>query len=851
MNIDDISHNPGAQWREESSLNNERKQSHTPTHHENETNDHPHYRYNHYPQRWSSSYSSSNLSSYSSSSLPSLSHRLKASSPTSTEATESISSLDPSSPQNNDKKNVDQDGFSIESALSLYQAFASSSTSDNTAEEKYSNNLKQFGQSNNEEQWATLNNMSMDETISSNNSNSYIGDINDNNMSTAVGGDERSLSQIIDNSTTNCIENNGDDESTTSNSSSSTQNNYSSLSYYTNLISQQRKKIGTVALSMATIWIYSQYHKSKHQSRRCNLRKNNGRYINRSGILGRSKILGVYHWLMNLLSSLRISKYFKQLINNKLMQSSSQQATLSQSAAAWNNAATTPLSHLLATAKAGNISKVLLRGSVLTYLHTMQSPSSSSSTLQNQHQSKKKERWSKTTLPSQNPNILNEIISNVMQHGCDDITTLPESLWSRFMNGPAIVIFPFAYLGALYYIMRRLQKQQFEDEGDGEGTNSWRNIGGGGSGNNTSQVTTFDDVAGIDSSLQELSEVISYMRNPSSFHNVGALPPRGILLHGPPGSGKTLLARAIAGEAERSVDGTQNVGGNTIDRFAVCSGSEFVETYVGRGAARVRSLFRNVRDEAMKNFNRRQKRKQLRRWNTTASVGDDGKSRAVGRERSVLSRTLSQVSERAVDVWNGVQSFVATNTTGEEGHDHQRPMAIIFIDEIDALAKRRDSGLGLPSSLGGGGCDEREQTLNQLLCEMDGFASGSPSSGGVNIIVIAATNRPDVLDPAILRAGRFDRHVKVALPDACGREAILHVHARRIRWDRSSVKFCELPTHNFSGADLKNVINEAALLAVRRGSSVVTQDHLLEAVQKVRTMISLRQPFPGQGQFRH
>ena len=117
--------------------------------------------------------------------------------------------------------------------------------------------------------------------------------------------------------------------------------------------------------------------------------------------------------------------------------------------------------------------------------------------------------------------------------------------------------------------------------------------------------------------------------------------------------------------------------------------------------------------------------------------------------------------------------------------------------------------------------------------------------------MIAATNRPDVLDPAILRAGRFDRHVKVALPDACGREAILRVHARRIRWDRSSVKFCELPTHNFSGAELKNVINEAALLAVRRGSSVVTQDHLLEAVQKVRTMISLRQPFPDQEQFRH
>ncbi|EED90601.1 hypothetical protein THAPSDRAFT_35798, partial [Thalassiosira pseudonana CCMP1335] len=280
-------------------------------------------------------------------------------------------------------------------------------------------------------------------------------------------------------------------------------------------------------------------------------------------------------------------------------------------------------------------------------------------------------------------------------------------------------------------------------------------------------TATFDDVAGIDSALQELSEVISYLRHPDAFHTVGASPPRGILLHGPPGSGKTLLARAIAGEAGRSIGGVGSLGlGATVDSFVVCSGSDFVETYVGRGAARVRALFRG----------------------------------------------------------------------------HQSPMAIIFIDEIDALAKRRDTGMGLPSSLGGGGCDEREQTLNQLLTEMDGFATGSSSAshgGGppsVIVIVIAATNRPECLDPAILRAGRFDRHVKVPLPDARGREAILRVHSRNIRWDQSSVNFGELagaPTNNFSGADLKNVTNEAALLAVRSKSLVVKQHHLLEAVQKV------------------
>ena len=232
----------------------------------------------------------------------------------------------------------------------------------------------------------------------------------------------------------------------------------------------------------------------------------------------------------------------------------------------------------------------------------------------------------------------------------------------------------------------------------------------------------------------------------------------------------------------------------------------------------------------MVNFNRRQKqkRRQINRWNTLGNVPT---------ERRRITRTLSEMSNKVVDVWEGVQSLVSYNTREVEGECHQRPMAIIFIDEIDALAKRRDSGMGLPSSLGGGGCDEREQTLNQLLTEMDGFESGNPSSAGVNVIVIAATNRPEVLDPAILRAGRFDRHVQVALPDSHGREAILKVHARRIR-TAEGVNFTQLPTQGFSGASLKNVINESALLAVRCGSAVVTQDHLQEATQKVRAQMN-------------
>jgi len=792
---------------EESHQEDTNNQTHAPIHQEIKN------RYNHHPRRSSSYHLSSNLSSYSSSS-PLISQRMKAVSPTSTADTTTSVSTTITSDEPSTTSTLFQhyynshikDEFSIESALSLYQAFASSSISeddDNVHQQINSVAVEQQSCAHDVHNNNLAMNVSQDETSFSANNNDNENSFNSNEdeivHNLSYDASMPSTDNVYD--LRGSTQSSDDDSTVSSSTTSSTPSN--TLRSYTNRIIQQRKKIGRVVLSIAALWVYTQLTKSKsiqRSKRYYNLQ--NARYNSNHR---RNKILGVYRWLIKLISSLRISNHLGRLFNSSSPTSTTQLS--------YKNASSTPLSHLLATAKSGNISKVLLKGSVLTYLHSIQSSNSSI-------QTQKSERWSQTKLPSSNPNILNEIISNLMAHGCDDITTLPESLWQRFLNGPAIVALPFAYLGALYWIMKRLQRQQLEGD-DGEGAVSWKK--------KSEYLTTFDDVAGIDSSLQELSEVISYMRNPQTFHNIGAQPPRGILLHGPPGSGKTLLARAIAGEAERSDDGTHNVGENTIDAFAVCSGSEFVETYVGRGAARVRALFRNVREEAMLNFNRRQKQKKRKfnRWNTRGNSPT---------ERRRITRTLSDMSDQVVDVWEGLQLLVLSNNT-HEGESHQRPMAIIFIDEIDALAKRRDSAMGLPSSLGGGGCDEREQTLNQLLTEMDGFESGSPSSAGVNVIVIAATNRPEVLDPAILRAGRFDRHVQVSLPDANGREAILKVHARRIR-TAEGVNFSELPTQGFSGASLKNVINESALLAVRCGSSVVTQDHLQEATQKVRAQMN-------------
>ena len=243
---------------------------------------------------------------------------------------------------------------------------------------------------------------------------------------------------------------------------------------------------------------------------------------------------------------------------------------------------------------------------------------------------------------------------------------------------------------------------------------------------------TFNDVAGCDESKEELQEVIHFLKDPSKFTRLGAKVPRGVLLLGPPGTGKTLLARAAAGEAD-------------VAFFSV-SGSDFVEMFVGVGAARVRDLF----DQAKK----------------------------------------------------------------------YQP-CVIFIDEIDAVGRHRGAGLG-------GGHDEREQTLNQLLVELDGFEEESST------ILIAATNRPDILDPALLRPGRFDRHIVVDRPDVNGREAILKVHVRNKKVDDDiDLSVLARRTPGFVGADLENLINEAALLSARHGREKIGMEELEEGIERV------------------
>jgi cell division protease FtsH len=252
-----------------------------------------------------------------------------------------------------------------------------------------------------------------------------------------------------------------------------------------------------------------------------------------------------------------------------------------------------------------------------------------------------------------------------------------------------------------------------------------------------SEKTTFNDVAGVDEAKEELKEVIEFLKDPKKFQRLGGKIPKGVLLVGPPGCGKTLIARAVAGEA--------------VVPFFSISGSDFVEMFVGVGASRVRDLFEQ-------------------------------------------GRRASKVSGKG---------------------------AIIFIDEIDAVGRLRFSGIG-------GGHDEREQTLNALLVEMDGFDTAQ------GIILIAATNRPDTLDPALLRPGRFDRNIIVNLPDIKGREEILKVHTRKIKLSPSvDLRSVASQTPGFSGADIANLCNEAALLAARNNKESVEEIDFDKSVERV------------------
>jgi ATP-dependent Zn protease len=369
--------------------------------------------------------------------------------------------------------------------------------------------------------------------------------------------------------------------------------------------------------------------------------------------------------------------------------------------------------------------------------------------------------WNQSVLPANSPGLQKDLLEQLSVI-CKDVAVLPESLSSRAAT-PVLAALPFVYLAFLYRMMKNLT-------GKDNDSNMKTTAG-------TASTTTFADVAGMDAVLPEVTEIVSYLRHPDKYNSVGARPPRGVLLHGPPGSGKTLLARAVAGEA-------------AVDSFTAVSASDFVEVYVGQGAARVRSLFRRARQEAK------------------------AKQRLANRDRSL---------------WWKHPWMTSTSSSIGQSASTRKACAIIFIDELDALAKTRSHN-SFNSN------DEREQTLNQLLTEMDGFVE-QDDGNDVTVIVMAASNRADVLDPAILR--RMDRQIHVGYPDTAGRAAIFQVHARKIQCQQmTTVDWKHLATmsDNFSGADLRNAVNEAALLAVRDGCAVVQQKHLEHAVRRICQM---------------
>jgi cell division protease FtsH len=330
-----------------------------------------------------------------------------------------------------------------------------------------------------------------------------------------------------------------------------------------------------------------------------------------------------------------------------------------------------------------------------------------------------------TALSTTAPIDDSQMIPTLRAHGVEVTQKPPDNsnaLWRVLIDWIPFLLF----IGVLFYFMRQMQ-----NGAGGRGAMSFGRSRAKLQGEDQVKVN-FSDVAGCDEAKEEVGELVEFLRDPGKFQKLGGRIPRGVLMVGSPGTGKTLLAKAIAGEAK-------------VPFFSI-SGSDFVEMFVGVGASRVRDMFEQAKKHAP---------------------------------------------------------------------------CIIFIDEIDAVGRHRGAGLG-------GGHDEREQTLNQLLVEMDGF------EGSEGVIVIAATNRPDVLDPALLRPGRFDRQVVVPLPDLRGREQILKVHMRKVPLaDDVDATVIARGTPGFSGADLANLVNEAALFAARANSRAVTMDFFERAKDKI------------------
>lgn len=319
---------------------------------------------------------------------------------------------------------------------------------------------------------------------------------------------------------------------------------------------------------------------------------------------------------------------------------------------------------------------------------------------------------------------------NIREQGLDakapvEVKVVPPSTTGDAIWNLAIMIIPVVIIVAFFMFMMR-QAQGQSNQAMGFGKSKARLYG------MDKEKVVFEDIAGNDNAKQDLQEVVDFLKHPKKYQELGAKIPKGVLLVGNPGTGKTMLARAVAGEAE-------------VPFFSI-SGSEFVEMFVGVGASRVRDLFTKAKKNAP---------------------------------------------------------------------------CIIFIDEIDAVGRKRGSGMG-------GGHDEREQTLNQILVEMDGFDANA------NVIVLAATNRADVLDPALLRPGRFDRRVNITLPERKDREAILKVHFKNKPADNTvNLDKLAAKTAGSSGADLANMANESAIIAARRGHKKITGDDVTEAFEKV------------------